>query len=109
MLNFTKEEKRVILFLSGFAFCGLIFSQLIKLNAKIEKIIYPQTQLAKINLNQISLEELISFKCMPIKLAEEIINYRSFNQGFSSLEQLKDVKGIGDKRYEKLKEIFFIS
>lgn len=108
MLNFTPEERRVVLFILGLAFCGLILSNLVKVNGEIEKIVNPQVQLAKINLNKVGLDELIRLKCISAKLAGRIIEYRFMHQEFSSLEELKEVKGIGNQRYEKLKEIFFI-
>ncbi len=108
MLNFTPEERRVVLFLLGLAFCGLALNNLAKASCRVEKIVYPQVQLARINLNQVSLDELIRFKCVPARLAQAIIEYRNLRKEFASLEELKEVKGIGDKRYEKLKEIFFV-
>ncbi len=108
MFNFTPEEKKVILFILGLAFCGLALNNLAKANCRVEKIVYPQVQLAKINLNQVTLEELTRFKCVSAKLAQAIIERRNQDKKFFSLEELKGVKGIGDKRYEKLKEIFFV-
>ncbi len=108
MLDFTSEEKKVVLFVLGLAFCGLIMSNLVKINSHIEKIINPQVQLAKINLNKINPDELVKIKCVSVKLAQRIIEYRNLHKQFSSLEELKEVKGVGEKRYEKLKEIFFI-
>ena len=37
------------------------------------------------------------------KYAERIIELREQLGGFTSIEQLKKVKGIGDKRFEKIK------
>ncbi len=108
MINFTPEEKRVVLFILSLAFCGLALSNLIKINSRIEKIVYPQVQLAKLNLNKAGLEELTGLKCISAKLARRIIEYRGSRQKFSSLEDLKDVKGVGEERYEKLKGIFFV-
>ena len=108
MLNFTPEEKKVILFVLGLAFCGLILSNLVKVNGRIEMIINPQIQLAKLNLNQVSLDELIGLKCISSKMAQRILEYRTEHKEFASLEELKEVKGIGSQRYEKLNKIFFI-
>jgi len=108
MLNFTPEERRVTLFILSLAFCGLALSNLVKANCRIAGVVYPQIQLARLNLNKISLTELIVAKCIPVKLAQRIIEYRNFRKEFSSLEELKEVKGIGQQRFEKLKEIFFI-
>ncbi|MDP2767406.1 MAG: helix-hairpin-helix domain-containing protein [Candidatus Methanoperedens sp.] len=108
MLNFTPEERKVTLFLLGLALCGLVLNNLIKVNCRIAGVIYPQIQLARLNLNKVSLAELIEAKCVPVKLAQRIIEYRNLRKEFSSLEELKEVKGIGDQRYGKLKELFFV-
>jgi competence ComEA-like helix-hairpin-helix protein len=108
MFNFTPEERKVTLFILSLAFCGLVLSNLIKLNCRISGIVYPPLQLAKLNLNQVTLKELTEAKCVPAKLAQRIIEYRNSCRQFSRLEELKEVKGIGEYRFEKLKEIFFI-
>jgi competence ComEA-like helix-hairpin-helix protein len=108
MLNFTPEERKVILFFLSLAFCGLALSNLVKANARLEKIVYPQAQLAKINLNKANLGELIGLRCISVKLVQRILEYRDLHHEFTSLEELKEVKGVGLKRYEKLKDIFFI-
>jgi len=59
MLDFTPEEKKVILFLLIIAFCGVTLNNLAKLNCRVKKLFCPQASLARIDLNKISLEELI--------------------------------------------------
>lgn len=108
MLNFTSEEKKVVLFLLGLAFCGLALNCLIKVNASVKKIVYPQVQLSKIDLNKINKKEIAKIKGVSLRLAERIIEYRNLHNEFSNLEELKEIKGIGQQRYEKLKEIFFV-
>ena len=36
--------------------------------------------------------------------AEKIIAYRQEHGSFSSIEEIKEVSGIGDKKYEAIKE-----
>jgi len=108
MVNFTPEERKVILFLLYLCFCGLILSNLIKARPQIKGIVYPGVELARLNLNKISLEEIQRLSLIPPKITSQIIEYRNIHQKFTSLEELKDVKGIGPKRYEKLKNIFFV-
>jgi competence ComEA-like helix-hairpin-helix protein len=108
MLNFTPEEKKVILFLLIIAFCGITLNNLVKLNCRIKKFFCPQVHLAKVDLNKVSLEELIKIRCLSEKTSQRIIAYRQEHGNFSSLEALKEVRGIGDQRYEKLKDIFFV-
>jgi len=108
MLNLTPEEKRVILFLVVISFCGLTLNNLAKINYRIKKLFCPQARLTRIDLNKVSLEELIRSRCLPVKTSQRIIAYRLQHGNFSSLELLKEVKGVGEKRYDKLKEIFFV-
>ena len=37
-------------------------------------------------------------------LSERIVEYRTENGGFGSLEELREVEGIGEKRFETLRE-----
>lgn len=108
MFNFTPEEKRVVLFLFGLVLCGLALNNLVKINCRFIGVVYPQAQLARLDLNQVNLKELSGIKCIPVKLAQRIIEYRNLNRKFSSLEELKEIKGVGEARLEKLKEVFFI-
>jgi competence protein ComEA len=41
-------------------------------------------------------------------LAREIVTYRERRKGFRSVEELKNVKGIGEKKHKDLKECFII-
>ena len=37
-------------------------------------------------------------------LAQRIVDYRQAHGGFRSVDQLRDVSGIGDKRFEALRK-----
>ena len=58
----------------------------------------------KVNLNKASLEELKQVKGLGGKRAQDIINHRETNGKFKSVDDLKKVSGIGAKTVEKLKE-----
>jgi competence protein ComEA len=108
MLNFTQEEKKVVLFLLVIALCGITLNNLVKLSYRVNKFFSPQIHLSRVDLNKVSLEELVMTRCLPLKTAQRIIAYRLQHGSFSNLESLKEVKGIGEQRYEKLKDIFFV-
>jgi competence protein ComEA len=68
----------------------------------------------KIDLNKADVSMLTgSIKGIGKKRAEAIIAYRDSHQGFKSIEELAEVKGIGqhfiETNRDKLKEVFVIS
>lgn len=58
---------------------------------------------ACISINSAGLEELDELPGIGPAIAKRILEYRQ-SQSFSALTQLMEVKGIGDKLYQKLKE-----
>lgn len=57
-----------------------------------------------ININTADLEQLNEITGIGNIKAQSIIDYREANGGFKSLEELKNVDGIGDKTFEKIKD-----
>ncbi|MDD4785388.1 MAG: helix-hairpin-helix domain-containing protein [Candidatus Shapirobacteria bacterium] len=57
-----------------------------------------------IRLNSASLEELDKLDGVGPAIAQRIIDYRTENGGFKSVEEIKLVPGIGDKMFEKIKD-----
>lgn len=57
----------------------------------------------KLNINSASAEEFESLEGIGNKLAERIIEKRESLGGFSYIEQLMDVEGIGSNTFEKIK------
>jgi len=61
-----------------------------------------------LDLNRVSIEELCLIPGIGKSLAQEMIAYRERRRGFRSVEELKNVKGIGEKKYQSLKTFFII-
>ena len=64
-----------------------------------------QNQSDKININTASAIELDKLPGIGAVRAADIISYRESHGGFQTIEQLKDIKGIGDVSFEKLKDL----
>lgn len=62
-----------------------------------------QLAAAALNLNTATKEELVALSGVGPAKAQAIIDYRVQHGGFKSVDELKDVKGIGARRFEKLK------
>jgi competence protein ComEA len=56
-----------------------------------------------LDLNQATLEDLCLISGVGESLAREVIAYRERRGAFRSVDELKEVKGIGDKNYQSLK------
>jgi len=65
--------------------------------------LFSVTAFAALNLNTATKDELIALPGIGPAKAQAILDYRSAHGQFKTLEELKDVKGIGAKRFEKLK------
>jgi len=59
-----------------------------------------------LDLNHVSVEGLCLIPGIGESLAQEIIAYRKRQNGFRSVEELKNVRGIGEKKYQDLKGFF---
>ena len=57
-----------------------------------------------ININKATVSELMKIPGVGEALAKRIIDYRKENGKFIKIEDLKNVSGIGDKKFDSLKE-----
>jgi len=58
----------------------------------------------KLSLSQVTVEQLDGLDGIGPTLAQRIVEYRTEHGGFRSLGELRDVEGIGEKRFEALRE-----
>ncbi|PTK29265.1 ComEA family DNA-binding protein, partial [Staphylococcus hominis] len=60
----------------------------------------------KVNLNTANERELLNVPGIGPTKVKEIIKYREEKGQFNNVEDLKQVRGIGGKTFEKLKDYF---
>ena len=118
MFNFTREEKTALLFIIICFLLGIFISHLkqyhlldfISFDNKLEQAnasdnidkLIKQTK--TVNVNTASIEELTFLPGIGVSTAEKIIIYRKEHGLFHSPDDLKSIKGIGDRKVEKLKD-----
>jgi competence protein ComEA len=62
----------------------------------------------QVNLNSAQSSELQTLPGIGPAKAEAIIEYRETNGPYKSIEDLKEISGIGDKTFEKLKDLISV-
>lgn len=58
----------------------------------------------KVNINKATASELETINGVGPALAEKIIAYRTANGRFATVEDLKNVSGIGEKKFETIRD-----
>lgn len=62
-----------------------------------------------LDLNQVSMEDLCLVPGIGASIAKEIIDYRNKRRAFQSVEELKKVKGVGEKKWKMIKNVFVVT
>lgn len=74
-----------------------------------ESALAQQNQEGKINLNTATEAELQTISGIGAKKAQEIIRFRDEQGPFKTVEELKNVPGIGEKTVERLKDMLTVT
>ena len=70
---------------------------------KLEKEEDKNKEVNKININTATQTQLESLPGIGPSIATKIINYRKENGKFNKIEDIKEVSGIGNNKFEKIK------
>ncbi len=104
MFYFTKQERTVLCVFVLVALFGAILQYAFlkyPALADIVNLIDSDRIYSKVDLNTASIEELVDIPYIGEYTAGNIVRYRRDHGPFASIEQIKNVKGIRDKNYER--------
>ena len=69
----------------------------------------PSTVSGLVNVNTASAEQIAFLPRVGIKLAQRVVEYRKANGAFKKIEDLMEVKGVGEKLFVALKPHLTVS
>lgn len=108
MFNLTKQERQVVLFLFAVAFAGSGINFFLRTYCRVKFIASFNENLGKVDLNKADNNALMSVSGIGRKLSGRILFYRKESGRFSSIDELRNIKGINQKKFEKIKDSFYI-
>jgi len=121
MHSLTTQEKLILLFIISSLILGLGILHIRKTLTTSETEAY-QSDFSKgispikeeikkskqVNINTADIEELNTLPGVGKVIAGRIIDYRETHGSFTSKEDIKKVKGIGPKKFDKIKDLLLI-
>lgn len=78
------------------------------INEKITKEAEETTTKSKVNINTATVQELDTLPGIGESTAQKIIKYRKEKGKFMKIEDIKEVSGIGESKFEKIKDMICI-
>lgn len=115
--------KKVLIILTSAAFLFIVILFSVKLNQPEEVEVIPEYEVDEelimsghpgpvtklkagetLNINTATAEELTALPGIGDVLAQRIVAYRDAHGGFTSVEEIMNVSGIGQKRFESLRD-----
>jgi len=120
MLGFTRRETGVLIFLIVtfiIGFCIWVYRQRWE---PIPEIVYDnkgsiktesfhQEEKIVVSLNRGSKEDFERLEGIGTVVAERIVRYRKDHGGFKRVEELMEVRGIGKKKFQKIKPYIILN
>lgn len=108
MFDLTPQERQVILFLVTIGLVGFGADVLVKRYAPLKTLVYFHEDADKVDLNTADKGSLVGISGIGEKLAQQIIKYRNEHGSFSDVDELRNIEGITEYRYEKIKDALCI-
>jgi competence ComEA-like helix-hairpin-helix protein len=107
MFTVTNQEKQALVFVMSMVLLGLAAHYASKKYSGVVRFVNVRNELIKVDVNKASFDELVATRVISERLAKKIIERREERGPFRCLEDLRQIKGVGAKRLEKLKEYLY--
>ncbi len=114
MFSLTRQEKLLLISFATVILLGVGINYFLKKRAGFVSF-YNSSDIRlgkaklNININKAGRDELMRLPGVGQEIATRIIEQRNRQGGFKDKEELKNIKGIGEKKFEKIKEYIRLS
>lgn len=103
----TSQERGVLVFLSAVLIVGITISAARKVCLPLDAALRIDRNAARMDINRADCDDLAAVKAVPEKVARAIIAFRERRGRLHDLDELKEIKGVGEKRIKKLENYFY--
>jgi len=112
MLSFTRQERIVLILLAFTMLVGSVLHFAFKKYPQLKDIVNfvdSDRIYHKVDINTASLEKLVAIPYIGPYTGQQIIEYRRKNGPFASIQEIKSVKGIKEKNYDRFSKYLKVS
>jgi competence ComEA-like helix-hairpin-helix protein len=106
IISITKQERMALLFLSGVILCGSVIRYALKINPRLFHYIDHLDKLpaaVKLDINTATRQQLIDLPDIGETMADRIISYREKKGSVATLDDLRKIKGMTERRISNIK------
>lgn len=111
MWPLTKQEKYIVLFLCAVLVLGSLVHVLLAkfpLLSNVVNLIDGDALYSKLDINKATTDELEKLPYIGKYTAQNIVDYRQEHGFFKTMDEVKNVRGIKEKNFEKFKNYIVI-
>jgi competence ComEA-like helix-hairpin-helix protein len=112
MISLTQQERNVLIFLCFLLALGLFLTHGQKAagcGSCFVQLYGNTSSSAPVDVNQATLRELVAVPGIGEKTAEAILRVRSLKGRFNSVEELRVVRGLSEKKLHELRKYLFVT
>ena len=109
MINLTKQERVILIFLGFALLFGIGLQACFKTMPGLKRIVYgdiasKKNSAFKVDINSADSNELVRIRGVGSVLAARIIDYRKLHGPFSDIKDIINVRGIGKLKFSWIKD-----
>jgi len=108
MLNLTRDERKVFIFLSVIFLLGVGVNFIVKNFTPGKSPAYFSDKIGRINLNTADRDLLMEIPGIGEKLSQRILESRKARGNFSNIDELKEIKGISEAKFMKIRDYLIL-